>query len=103
MQRSCRELCAFEDCKEAVFSPDGASLATLHCDKTIKLWNLPVRKPLARILAVAAQIYLLGVSLFWLFTTMLRKLTRGRPFSKHRVLAAQPLGALREIGHEVVV
>ena len=48
----CRELASFDGCERALYSPDGKILATAHTDGTIRLWDVPPRKP---ILAVAAQ------------------------------------------------
>ncbi len=43
---TCEELAPFERCHRAAFSPDGKTLATEHCDGTVRLWDLPIRKPL---------------------------------------------------------
>jgi WD40 repeat protein len=44
-----QELAIFERCQNALFSADGRLLATRH-DSDIRIWNLPIRKPLTPIL-----------------------------------------------------
>src|SRR5262249_54139193 len=46
-----QELACFPDCQQALYSPDGKTLATAHRDGTIRLWDVPPRKPLLAILA----------------------------------------------------
>jgi WD40 repeat protein len=65
-----------EDAKESLFSPDGTTLATLHYDNTMKLWSLPVRKPLGRILGVAIAVWLTPVLVLGLGIIVVRKLKR---------------------------
>ena len=38
---------SFANCKKAIFSPDGKTLATLYKDKFVKLWNCPSENPSA--------------------------------------------------------
>jgi WD40 repeat protein len=52
-----RELAAFAGCHSALFSPDGRLLATRQ-DDDIRIWNLPIRKPLAPILVGASIVWL---------------------------------------------
>ena len=73
---SAQELAAFEDCKEAKFSPDNKTLATLHFDHTIHFWSLPIRKPLGRILMAAALIWLFPAAILCLGVILIRKWKR---------------------------
>jgi hypothetical protein len=52
-----RELAAFPGCHKALFSPDGRLLATRH-DSDIRVWNVPIRKPLAPVLVGASIVWL---------------------------------------------
>jgi WD40 repeat protein len=52
-----RELAAFPGCHRALFSPDGRLLATRH-DSDIRIWNVPIRKPLAPVLVWASIVWL---------------------------------------------
>jgi hypothetical protein len=49
----------FSKCTEAVFSPDGKTVATLHKDNTLRLWQMPLRKPAGLILGISANLWLL--------------------------------------------
>lgn len=71
---SAQELLAFEECVKGAFSSDGKTLATLHFDNTIRLWNLPIRKPLGRILGQAFGVWLLFVAVIWVATVVVRRM-----------------------------
>jgi WD40 repeat protein len=61
-----QELACFKDCQQALYSPDGKTLATAHRDGTIRLWDVPPRKPLLAIFALSLVLWfalLLGVRL----------------------------------------
>jgi WD40 repeat protein len=61
-----QELACFPDCRQALYSPDGRTLATAHEDGTIRLWDLPPRKPILSILAASLVLWLallLGIRL----------------------------------------
>jgi WD40 repeat protein len=53
----CQELACFPDCQQALYSPDGKTLATAHTDGTIRLWDLPPRKPVLAILAASLVLW----------------------------------------------
>jgi WD40 repeat protein len=61
-----KELACFPDCRQALYSPDGKTLATAHRDGTIRLWDVPPRKPILAILALSLVLWfalLVGVQL----------------------------------------
>jgi WD40 repeat protein len=61
-----KELACFADCRQALYSPDGKTLATAHRDGTIRLWDVPPRKPILAILALSLVLWfalLVGVRL----------------------------------------
>jgi WD40 repeat protein len=48
------ELCVLKDCRDPIFSPDGRTLAVTSADgKSLQLWDLPIRKPIGKILGFA--------------------------------------------------
>ena len=53
-----QELLTFSDCTQIAFSADGKHLASFHSDETIKLWSLPLRKPIVRVLGWSFLIWL---------------------------------------------
>jgi WD40 repeat protein len=53
-----REMAVFDDCHDAVYSADGKTLATAHEDGTVRVWDLPVRKPLLSILGTTSVLWL---------------------------------------------
>jgi len=52
------EVAAFTRFRQAEFSPDGKTLATLHNDNRIRIWDVPPRKPLVLPLVVSAVMWL---------------------------------------------
>jgi WD40 repeat protein len=52
-----KELAAFEDCEEVLYSPDGQTLATVHSDGVIRLWDVPPRKPALAILGASVVVW----------------------------------------------
>jgi WD40 repeat protein len=55
-------LAAFEDCEEVLYSPDGQTLATLHPEGVIRLWDVPPRRP---------SLAIFGTSLVLWFTVLI--------------------------------
>jgi WD40 repeat protein len=53
-----KEIGAFVDCFQALYSPDGKTLATSHGDGTIKVWDIPPRKPVFQIVGVSLVLWL---------------------------------------------
>jgi WD40 repeat protein len=53
-----KELAAFEDCEEVLYSPEGQILATAHSDGAIRLWDVPPRKPILAILGTSLLLWL---------------------------------------------
>ena len=68
-----KEVMAIEGASEATFSPAGTVLATLHYPQTVKLWHVPFRKPLWRILAWAAPFWLVIFTIYRLFVRVWRR------------------------------
>jgi WD40 repeat protein len=64
------EIIALEGYRSPVFSPDGETLAVMANDGSLQLWDLPIRKPIGKILgltALAAVATLLAINdLGWL-------------------------------------
>jgi WD40 repeat protein len=61
-----KEMACFPDCQQALYSPDGKTLATAHEDGAIRLWDLPPRKPILSIVAASLVLWfalLLGIRL----------------------------------------
>lgn len=52
---------SFANCKKAIFSPDGKTLATLYKDKFVKLWELPLRKPLGLVCCLSFVFWFLAL------------------------------------------
>jgi WD40 repeat protein len=48
-----KELTILRDCSGPVFSPDGKTLAVSGTDGSLHLWDLPIRKPIGKILGMA--------------------------------------------------
>ena len=48
-----KELTILRDCSGPVFSPDGKTLAVSGTDGSLHLWDLPIRKPIGKILGLA--------------------------------------------------
>jgi hypothetical protein len=61
-----KEIIAFRECTEGRFSPDGQVLATVHKGGIVKLWHVPFRKPLQRVLGLSVLIWLGVVLSAWL-------------------------------------
>jgi WD40 repeat protein len=61
-----RELAAFDGCRQALFSPDGKTLAAAYQDGTIRIWDVPPRKPVGFILGLSAALWTVIVAGAWL-------------------------------------
>jgi WD40 repeat protein len=55
---TCTELACFDDCIQALYSPDGKTLATAHTDGKVRLWDVPPRKPVLAILGISLVLWL---------------------------------------------
>ncbi len=53
----CKELACFEDCDRVLYSPDSKTLATAHKDGTVRLWDVPPRKPMLAILGTSLVLW----------------------------------------------
>ena len=54
-----KQVAAFEGCTRALFSPDGQTLATLHDDGSVRLWDPSFPPPIWRILGTAVGLWVL--------------------------------------------
>lgn len=68
-----RELQAFNQCTEAHFSPDSRVVATLEDHRMVKLWKVPFRKPLVRVLGWSALIWMVVALISWLGIRMWKR------------------------------
>jgi WD40 repeat protein len=69
----CRELACFDDCDQVLYSPDGKTFATGHRDHTIRLWDVPPRKPVLAILGVSLVLWFGLIVGAQLWTRLLRR------------------------------
>jgi WD40 repeat protein len=53
-----KEIACFENCRWARFSQDGKTLVTVNVDGTIRVWDLPLRKPFFLVLSVSTMLWL---------------------------------------------
>jgi hypothetical protein len=67
------EIASFEDCRETMFSPDSKTLATAHGDGTIRLWDIPPRRPIWLIIGVSTMLWGVMLTCVKLFSVGLRK------------------------------
>jgi WD40 repeat protein len=68
-----QQIAALADCREALYSPDGQSLATVHRGGVIKVWDVPPRKPVLAIIGTSLFLWLsvlVGVQLWQRFLRM---------------------------------
>jgi WD40 repeat protein len=70
------EIMTFYDCTDAVFSPDGRTLATVQSDNSVHFWTVPPRRPIGLILALTTATGALALLCCWAVKRWLR---RGRP------------------------
>ena len=54
-----KQVAAFDGCTKALFSPDGQTLATLHEDGSVRLWDTSFPPPIWRILGTAVGLWVL--------------------------------------------
>jgi WD40 repeat protein len=54
-----KQVAAFEGCTKALFSPDGQTLATLHDDGSVRLWDTSFPPPSWRIVGTAVGVWVL--------------------------------------------
>ena len=57
-------LVTLRKCKETLFSPDSKSLATSYDDGTVRIWDVPPRKPLGTLFAASLGSWL-GILFVW--------------------------------------
>jgi WD40 repeat protein len=68
-----KQSAAFFQCRRAFFSPDGKTLATLHENGVLKLWALPLRRPVVTSLALAFACWLPPILIFWCVVGLRRR------------------------------
>ncbi len=51
-------MACFDDCIQALYSPDSKTLATAHTDGKVRLWDVPPRKPVLAILGMSLVLWL---------------------------------------------
>lgn len=74
-----RELQALPDCSRLMFSPEGTHLASFHSgDQIIKLWSLPLRKPIGPVLGWSFLIWSPFALAMWFGTWLARRTHRHR-------------------------
>ncbi len=73
-----KECAAFVECRMAFFSPNGKTLVTMHHGGIMKLWDLPLHKPLAIVFGLTFIVWLPFVFI-WRF---IRAIARAGSFSK---------------------
>jgi|GEM_PF-5827579 len=61
------ELASFKGSTEAKFSPDGRTLATAGSGGKIRLWDVPLRKPIGRVVTMALPFWGLSLLGLWLW------------------------------------
>jgi hypothetical protein len=81
---TCTELACFDDCIQALYSPDGKTLATAHADGKVRLWDVPPRKPLLAIAGTSLTMWLFVLVGVQLWVRLLRW-GRGRPVKPHKL------------------
>jgi WD40 repeat protein len=67
------EIATFYDCTDAVFSPDGRTLATVQSDNSIHFWTVPPRRPVGVILALTTATGALALLCCWAVKRRLRR------------------------------
>jgi WD40 repeat protein len=60
-----KQTAAFFQCRRAFFSPDGKTLASLHENGVLKLWALPLQRPMVVSLALTVICWLPAILIFW--------------------------------------
>jgi hypothetical protein len=74
-----QELADFRECSGPLFAPDGRTFGTFGVDKTLKLWELPPRKPVLLLVGMWVSLGLLTASAVWWCRARLRWIwTAGR-------------------------
>jgi hypothetical protein len=68
-----RQIATFKYCRQADCASDGKTLVTAHEDGTIKLWDLPSRKPLLAILGQSLVFWFVLLLLIRLATRFVRR------------------------------
>ena len=56
--RDGKQLAAFRGCETGLFSSDSKTLAAMYDDGTIRIWDVPPRKPLLTVLGMAFAVWL---------------------------------------------
>jgi WD40 repeat protein len=78
-----QELVAFDGCTHALYSPDGKTLITMYADGTVKVWDVPPRKPVFLLFGFTSVLWLavlVGVQLWrrlvrWWFSRKARTIS----------------------------
>jgi WD40 repeat protein len=88
-----RQLAAFQDCQDVVFSSDGRLLAVLQNDNTIRIWDIPPSRP-----TVAAFVVSLTTTIFLVLVMFCG--SRLRVFS--RIREQSLVRGASEVGRSVI-
>ncbi len=73
-----QQIAAFTDCWHALYAPDGKTVATAHEDGTIRIWDVPPRKPVLALFGVSLVLWLAPLVGVQLLGRLLRRFRRRR-------------------------
>jgi WD40 repeat protein len=57
-----REVARFSYVERFLFAPNGMTLVTIHYDGTVRFWDVPFRKPVAKTIGIACLLWVLSLA-----------------------------------------